>query len=121
MTSSSTTLAEPAATTAHPHVLVTTNGGETRRIPGRAGASVMEIIREAGIDDIPAYCGGACSCASCHVHVAQEWTDKLPPIGEDEAVLLESAENHAPTSRLSCQIQFSAALDGLQVTVAWTE
>lgn len=81
----------------------------------------MEIIRDAGIDEIPAYCGGACSCASCHVHVAPEWTDKLPAISDDEAALLEAANNRSPYSRLSCQIPFSPAIAGLQVTVAYAK
>lgn len=121
MASSPTTLPDGAAPPVGPHVLVTAKDGETRRIPARDGASVMEILRDGGIEELPAYCGGACSCASCHVHVAPEWADKLPPIGEDEAILLESAANRAETSRLSCQIAFSAALSGLPVRTACTD
>jgi len=102
-------------------LIVTTRDGLARELLGREGSSVMEIIRDAGINEVPAFCGGACSCASCHVHVAPEWMDKLPSISDDEAALLEEANNHSAHSRLSCQIPFSPAIAGLRVTVAYAE
>ena len=97
---------------------VTGLAGETWTIEGDVGTSLMEIIRGAGIDDIPAFCGGCCSCASCHVHVDPEFVALLPAMSADEDELLDSSEYRAAGSRLSCQIAAAAALDGIRVTVA---
>ena len=101
-----------------PKLIVVTREGEEREVDGEAGLSVMEVIRDAGIDEILALCGGCCSCATCHVHVDPEFAAKLPPMSEDENDLLDSSETRDANSRLSCQIPFSDALDGLRVTIA---
>jgi len=81
------------------------------------GASLMSLIRDAGID-IRAECGGCCVCATCHVQVGDDWLAAMPPQSDDEAATIEGAYEPGPASRLSCQIPLSAELDGLQVTVA---
>jgi 2Fe-2S ferredoxin len=101
-----------------PQLIVVTREGEERAVTGEAGLSVMEVIRENGFDELLALCGGCCSCATCHVHVDPEFAAKLPPMSEDENDLLDSSSERNATSRLSCQIPFSAALDGLRVTIA---
>ncbi|MBY0304852.1 MAG: 2Fe-2S iron-sulfur cluster binding domain-containing protein [Sphingomonas sp.] len=101
-----------------PQLTVVMRNGEERTIEGEAGLSVMEVIRDAGIDEILALCGGCCSCATCHVHVDPEFAAKLPKMGPDEDDLLDSTSDRDANSRLSCQIPFSDALDGLRVTVA---
>lgn len=97
---------------------VTLRTGEIRAIQARQGASAMETIRDSGIDEIMAICGGCCSCATCHVYVAVEDWDRLSPPSADELGLLEFSEHPTPHSRLSCQIKMSPALDGLKVTIA---
>jgi len=101
-----------------PHLTVVTREGEERQLDGEAGLSVMEVIRDGGIDELLALCGGCCSCATCHVHVDAAWVDKLPPMGPDEDDLLDSTSDRDATSRLSCQIPFTEALDGMKVTIA---
>jgi len=101
-----------------PQLIVVTREGETRTIQGESGLSVMEVIREAGIDELLALCGGCCSCATCHVHVGSDYTDKLPPMSEDENELLAISDDRNSQSRLSCQIPFTDALDGMTVTIA---
>ncbi len=101
-----------------PQLIVVTRNGEERAITGEAGLSVMEVIRDAGIDEILALCGGCCSCATCHVHVDPDFAAKLPKMGPDEDDLLDSTSDRDQYSRLSCQIPFTAALDGLKVRVA---
>ncbi|MBB6255249.1 2Fe-2S iron-sulfur cluster-binding protein [Nitrospirillum iridis] len=101
-----------------PILNVIDRSGQRRTVEGASGLSVMEVIRENGFDDLLALCGGCCSCATCHVHIAPQWLTKLPPISGDEQDLLDSASDRAPTSRLSCQIPFSDALDGLTLTIA---
>ena len=101
-----------------PSINVMTRTGESRIIEVVEGISVMEAVRDAGIDELLALCGGCCSCATCHVHIDPAFTDKLPEMSEDEDDLLESTDHRQPTSRLSCQIPFTAELDGLKVTIA---
>ncbi|WP_242124030.1 2Fe-2S iron-sulfur cluster-binding protein [Sphingobium sp. Sx8-8] len=92
--------------------------GEERTIEGTEGVSVMELIRDNGFDELLALCGGCCSCATCHVHVENGFDDRLPPMSEDESDLLDSSDHRDAHSRLSCQIVFTAALDGLKVRIA---
>jgi 2Fe-2S ferredoxin len=101
-----------------PKLIVVARNGEEREVIGDAGLSVMEVIRENGFDELLALCGGCCSCATCHVHVDPEFAAKLPPMSEDENDLLDCSADRDDRSRLSCQIRFSEALDGLKVTIA---
>lgn len=99
-----------------PKLTVTTRAGVEHAIDGKENTSVMVNIREAGLDELLALCGGCCSCATCHVYVEGDFG--LPPAGTDEQDLLEASEHFKPNSRLSCQITFSKALDGLRVRIA---
>jgi len=101
-----------------PQLIVTMRNGEERAIDGEIGLSVMEVLRDAGIDEILALCGGCCSCATCHVHVDPEFAAKLPKMSEDENDLLDSTSDRDDYSRLSCQIPFGDALDGMRVRIA---
>jgi 2Fe-2S ferredoxin len=92
--------------------------GAEKSVEGRSGWSVMENIRNAGFDELLALCGGCCSCATCHVHVDQDWIAALPPMKADEDELLDSSSFRQANSRLSCQIEFDEALDGLKVRIA---
>jgi len=98
-----------------PMLTVTTRGGAVRDIDGQVGLSVMEAIRDGGIDELAAVCGGCCSCATCHVYVEADDLALLPPMGMDEDDLLDASEHRTARSRLSCQI---AIFDGLRVEIA---
>jgi 2Fe-2S ferredoxin len=99
-------------------ISVTLRDGSHRALVGDDGLSLMETIRDAGIDEMLALCGGCLSCATCHVIVDEDWFAKVGNPGPDERELLESSDNRGPTSRLSCQIMIDPALDGLRVTIA---
>lgn len=101
-----------------PTLIVVDRKGNEKAVTGEAGLSVMEVIRDNGFDELLALCGGSCSCATCHVHVDAAWADKVGSPHEDEADLLDSSDHRSATSRLSCQIPFTDALDGLKVTIA---
>ena len=101
-----------------PRLTIVDRNGNEHEMEGRAGWSVMENIREAGFDELLALCGGCCSCATCHVHVDPEWTDRLKPMVDDEDDLLDTSEHRLATSRLSCQILLTPELDGLKVRIA---
>ena len=101
-----------------PQLRVTTREGVETVFEGEAGLSVMEVIRDAGIDELLALCGGCCSCATCHVYVDPGFADRLPAMSEDENDLLDSSDHRDERSRLSCQVPFDDTLDGLGVTIA---
>ncbi len=99
-------------------IIVATRGGDAKDVEATVGMTVMQIIRDAGFDELLALCGGACSCATCHVHVDPAFADRLPPISPDESDLLDGSMHRDAWSRLSCQIPFRAELDGLKVRIA---
>lgn len=101
-----------------PKLTVINRAGEARDIITEAEVSVMEVIRDAGIEELAAICGGCCSCATCHVHVDPAYLAKLPDMGEMENDLLDVSEHRNETSRLSCQVTFTRDLDGMTVTIA---
>ena len=86
------------------------------------GQSLMRAAVAADVDAIKADCGGTLTCATCHVFVDDAWFEKLPPREADEDAMLEmTAAERRPTSRLSCQLELTAAMDGLAVTVPDTQ
>ena len=91
--------------------------GSLHELPAVEGWRVMEIIREHGFS-IEGLCGGACACATCHVTVDPDWADRLHPADNDEEAMLDGLPAVEPTSRLSCQLIYSDALNGLSVTLA---
>jgi 2Fe-2S ferredoxin len=101
-----------------PKLIVVTRDGAESVVSGQEGLSVMEVIRDNGFDELLALCGGCLSCATCHVHVDEAWLANLPKMDEDEDDLLDSSDARTAASRLSCQIPFTAALDGMRVTIA---
>jgi ferredoxin, 2Fe-2S len=101
-----------------PKLIIVNREGQETSVDGEAGLSVMEVIRDAGFDELLALCGGCCSCATCHVYADPAFAATLPAMSEDENDLLDSSDNRTAESRLSCQIPFSEALDGLRVTIA---
>jgi 2Fe-2S ferredoxin len=83
----------------------------------KSGQTIMEAAVKANVANIDADCGGACSCATCHVHVDEGWTELIGRPSEIEAAMLEFAENVESGSRLACQIKVTDALDGLVLRV----
>jgi 2Fe-2S ferredoxin len=101
-----------------PIVIYRLPSGETREVDVAVGRNVMLGATINNIPGIDADCGGTLSCATCHVYVDSAWADRLPPPDDAELGLLEGvAAERRPTSRLSCQLNLTAALDGLTVTV----
>jgi ferredoxin, 2Fe-2S len=90
------------------------NGSE-HVIDVKPGLSVMQGAVKANVPGINADCGGACSCATCHVYVDELWRDKTGARSDLETAMLDFAENVESNSRLSCQIKVTDDLDGLIV------
>ncbi|HET8710071.1 MAG TPA: 2Fe-2S iron-sulfur cluster-binding protein [Spongiibacteraceae bacterium] len=92
-------------------------GGDEHIVDVDSGLSVMQGAVAHSVRGIIAECGGACSCATCHVYVDPAWVEKVGKKSEMEAALLEDVCGAQPNSRLSCQIQVTDDLEGLIVRV----
>lgn len=90
--------------------------GEVTEADGAPGAALLDVAQGAGMP-LEGTCEGQMACSTCHVIVAPEWFDKLPAAVEEEEDMLDLAAGVARTSRLSCQIVLSEALDGLEVRI----
>lgn len=99
-------------------ITVETRDGTRHELTAEPGLSVMEIIRDAGIDELLALCGGCCSCATCHVYVDESSAPSLPPISDDESDLLDSSDHRTAVSRLSCQLHVSPGMENFRVVIA---
>lgn len=101
-----------------PVVVYILKDGSERRVEVPADTSVMLGAIQNNVPGIEAECGGCCSCATCHVYVDEIWFAKLPAKDTMEDDLLSGvAAERRPTSRLSCQINMTAELDGLVVRI----
>ena len=83
---------------------------------GAAGTSLLEAGQAAGMP-LEGTCEGQMACSTCHVILAPEWFDRLPPASEEEEDMLDLAAGVARTSRLSCQIVLSEGLEGLEARI----
>ncbi len=91
--------------------------GVEHEVDGKIGLKVMENLRELDYG-VAAICGGMCSCATCHVYVDPQWLPRLPAMMSDERELLSELAHYREDSRLSCQLEFTPALEGLRVIIA---
>ena len=98
-------------------VFVTDRKENTHELKAETGLTLMEIIRDAGLD-IEAACGGCCACATCHLYIDKDWKEKLQKIEIDEESMLDQAFHVKEFSRLSCQLEFEEKLDGIELTLA---
>jgi len=90
--------------------------GKVTEAEGAAGAALLDVAQAAGMP-LEGTCEGQMACSTCHVVVTSEWFDKLPPAVEDEEDMLDLAAGVTRTSRLSCQVVLTDALDGLEVRI----
>ena len=98
-------------------IKVTDRDGNKHELEGDSNSTLMEILRDAGLD-IEAACGGCCACATCHVYINDQWLEKISPKDDDEESMLDQAFDVKKNSRLSCQINLSDELDGLVLELA---
>ncbi len=104
-----------------PKVVFVDPQGLRHEVEVPAGYTVMEAAIDNDVPGIVAECGGACACATCHSYVAEDWLVKLPAMEDMEDAMLDSALDRKENSRLTCQIQMTDALDGIEVFVAENE
>ncbi|MEM6315474.1 MAG: 2Fe-2S iron-sulfur cluster-binding protein [Planctomycetota bacterium] len=97
-------------------ITYTTPSGEEIVVDAEGG-SLMTNAVENSVEGIEGACGGVGACATCHVHVDPDWTEKVGPPNDAEADMLELDDNFADNSRLGCQVPVTPELDGLKVRV----
>jgi len=100
-----------------PTVTFISADGSRHEVNASPGVSLMQAAIDNDIEGIVAECGGACSCATCHCYIEDEWKSKLSPHDDMESSMLECVLEPRPNSRLSCQVTLNDALDGLVVTL----
>ena len=98
-----------------PKIHYVSHDGTDRAVDVAEGETVMRGAILNSVKGIDADCGGECACATCHVYVDEAWKDKVGAANEQEADMLGFVDSVKDTSRLSCQIKVTVALDGLVV------
>ena len=100
-----------------PKLIIKDRSGKINEIEFDTNFTLMEILRDNNYD-VEASCGGCCACATCHVYIDEKWTNKLKNMDDDEESMLDQAFDVKKNSRLSCQIDLSEELDGLEIEIA---
>ena len=89
--------------------------GTQHAVDIEAGKSLMQLATDNGVPGIDADCGGECACGTCHVILEHQWLAITGNAKMDELQMLDMTPEKTSTSRLSCQIQVSGAMDGMMV------
>ncbi|WP_374411605.1 2Fe-2S iron-sulfur cluster-binding protein [Novosphingobium colocasiae] len=90
--------------------------GTRTKVTAQEGARLLEVAQNAGMP-LEGTCEGQMACSTCHVLIAPDWFEKLPAASGEEEDMLDLAAGVQRTSRLSCQITLTAALDGMRVKI----
>lgn len=93
-----------------------TADGQKVQAQAEPGTRLLEVAQAAGMP-LEGTCEGQMACSTCHVVIAPEWFDRLPPASPDEEDMLDLAAGVRRTSRLSCQIVLDQALAGIEVRI----
>ena len=99
-----------------PSVIFHTADGQ-RIEAAHAAGTLLEVAHDHDVPGIEGDCGGVGSCGTCHVHVDPAWLPKTGVAADYEKDVVEQQPHAGPRSRLCCQIELTAELDGLEVTV----
>jgi ferredoxin len=93
---------------------ISADGERVQEVEAPAGERLLDVAQAAG-QPLEGTCEGQMACSTCHVIVAAEDFDRLPPASEEEDDLLDLAAGVTRRSRLACQIWLTEALDSLTV------
>lgn len=81
------------------------------------GMTAMEAAITRSVPGIDADCGGSCTCSTCHVHVDEDWIDRIGRADGMEEDILDFSVGATENSRLSCQIRLTSEMDGLRLLI----
>lgn len=98
-------------------VTIVDHDGTRHELNVPSGNTLMQAAVSNNVRGIVADCGGGLSCATCHCYIDDAWLGKVGGASSDaESQLLECvAAERKSTSRLSCQIKVTDAMEGLVV------
>ncbi|NGY03957.1 2Fe-2S iron-sulfur cluster-binding protein [Solimonas terrae] len=97
-----------------PKIVFIEHNGKEHVVDATVGKSIMQTALDHSVPGILGDCGGECSCGTCHCYVADPaWQQRLPPIAENEEVMLEGTLHTEANSRLGCQLKVTEEFDGL--------
>lgn len=82
------------------------------------GFTLMEGAFNQQIPGMLGECGGAAACGTCHAYVAENWVGALPLVEDLEEAMLYTVDKRRSSSRLTCQIHMTEALDGIELQIA---
>lgn len=99
-----------------PKISVSDRNGHMHELEIAAGDSLMEVLRDQGLG-VDGACGGAACCGSCHIYLEDDWFEKLP-VDCSEPLTLEGLLHGKANSRLSCQLDTNADIEGLKIIIA---
>jgi 2Fe-2S ferredoxin len=101
-----------------PTIHVVDRQGVRHTISADDDVPLMFSLRDAGFA-LEGTCGGTASCGTCHVYVSDAFVERLGARNESELEMLDALANFDERrSRLSCQINATAEIDGLEITLA---
>ena len=100
-----------------PKIILTTHDGREYIAEGTTGDNLMNVALANSVVGIDGDCGGACACGTCHIYVSDTWMETLPPADPMEEAMLAMRPDRQKNSRLACQIELTAALDGFAATM----
>ena len=90
-----------------------TGGAHTVEVP--VGTTLMRAATDNRVPGIDGDCGGNCACATCHVYVDPDWSERAGARTAMEEEMLNLVAEPRENSRLACQITLTDALHGLVV------
>ena len=89
--------------------------GNEHKVDIEEGQSLMQAALDNSVPGVDADCGGECACGTCHVIIDKGWASVLGDATETEVQMLDMTPEKADTSRLSCQVTVTDAMDGMVV------
>jgi ferredoxin, 2Fe-2S len=90
-------------------------GAHTVDVP--PGTTLMRAATDNRVPGIDGDCGGNCACATCHVYVDPDWSERVGARTATEEEMLNCVAELRDNSRLACQIIVTDTLNGLIVTM----
>ena len=104
-----------------PKITFINHDGSSQEADVESGTSLMQAALDNGVDAMVAECGGACSCATCHCYIDENWASKVTPPSDTEKDMLECVIEPKDNSRLGCQVFVDDSLDGIVVSMPETQ
>ncbi|MCP5180497.1 MAG: 2Fe-2S iron-sulfur cluster binding domain-containing protein [Pseudomonadales bacterium] len=98
-----------------PKIVYVEHNGTAHEVDVAVGESLMQAAVNHAIPGIDGDCGGLCACGTCHVYVPAAFAALTGTPDELEQGMLEFAFDTNETSRLSCQIKATEAMEGMRL------